>query len=97
MGLVRKNLFWIALIVLSALPAALIAVSFHHHHHETSEKHDCSLCNWQLTASQSHSAPVPPALFPITWIFLFFLSKPSRCFSFLKTSRSGRSPPKSLL
>lgn len=92
MKLVRKNILWVALLVFSCLTSALIAVSFHHHH-EISEQSECSLCNWQTTASQSYSIPVPPALFPITWIFLFFLSKPSRFYSFLKTSPSGRGPP----
>ncbi|HXL74079.1 MAG TPA: hypothetical protein VN963_10705 [bacterium] len=95
MNFVRKNLFLVALAVLSSLTTALIAVSFHHH--ETTENHDCSLCNWQSTTSQSYSNPVPPALFPVTWILLFFLFKTSQFSSSSKTSQSGRDPPKNLL
>jgi hypothetical protein len=92
---VRKNLFLVALAVLSSLTTVLIAVSFHHH--ETAESHDCSLCNWQSNTSQSYSTPVPPALFPITWILLFFLFNASPFSSNSKTSQSGRDPPQNLL
>jgi len=93
---VRKNLFLVALAVLASLTTVLIAVSFHHHDN-AAESHDCSLCNWQSTASQSYSTPIPPALFPITWILLFFLFNPSQFSSSSKTSQSGRDPPTKLL
>jgi hypothetical protein len=92
---VRKNLFLVALAVLASLTTVLIAVSFHHH--EAAESHDCSLCNWQSNTSQSYSNPVPPTLFPIVWILLFFLFNPSLFFFSSKTSQSGRDPPQNLL
>ncbi len=95
MNFVRKNLFLVALAVLASLTTVLIAVSFHHH--KAAETSDCSLCNWQSTASQSYSTPVPPALFPVVWILLFFLFNPSLFFSSSKTSQSGRDPPNNLL